>query len=349
MGAKAARATGVGTQALKAAAGGAAAGVGYGNPETLKEGAVDAGIGAAAGAAIPVGAGLLKGGVKWLEGMTNPGGAIRREARGLLAHTPDAEQILARQERLAPGTATVADISPEMTGLMSGVGADRATGSAARVAAEEGVEGLMQGIRNVQAQYEQVTNGVMLKATDKVLDVMEKYSKGRGRAVLAPNGEVHAKDVQMLRSQIRDKLRNTKKGWVKDKLRPDEAVLDKYLQSRLPAISKLDSDYKFLLGRIKAKEDLASTVTKSGAAHAKIRGYGKEPGSVGGSLLGSKLDKILGLLSPNQADRARAAQEYLMTSRLPRRGMPPMPHIPGGAFGVGSWGGQVGGGLLGEE
>lgn len=358
---QAARAIGTGAKALRGllagSGAGGVAGAGYSEKEApagiLGDAAVGAAVGGVVGGAVPVAGAALKGVRNYAADVVNPGRSVVREASNQLGHVPGgATNVMARQEALAPGTAIQGDLSPELVSLMRGVGADQASANKAREIAASRIKDIKAAFKPVQARYKQ-HEGTMLKVTPEVMQVLEKHGKGKGPAAIAPNGVVDFTDVQKLRSRLLDKLRTTKKGHIKQEVGPQVAVLDDFLTKNVPGIDAIDSDWKFLLQRLSAAEDLEHVVTESAKTYATQRAYGVDPASAGGSLPSIKpgmLGRLMSFLEPNRADRARAAQHLLMTPNLaPSIGageasgglLNPWPSVGGGMMG-----GRAAAGLL---
>lgn len=341
MGVNAARATGLGAKALRGALTGAGAGAtsgaGYSDDKGAEAILGGAAAGLVGGAALPVAGGLLAKGARHVADVARPGRAVLREARTQLAHVPGgAKATMDRLDALAPGSAVPAGLSKQMISLMRGVGSDPAAAEKARAVATGRIPLIRDGLNRLSAQYKALLNGVEMNAPSEVLDVMEKYTKGAGRASFAPGGKVKALDVQKLRTKLREKLQTTKKGSVKGELGPDKTVLDQFL-STVKGVPEIDSDWGFLSSQMKLARDLSREVEQSATNYAAQRAYGSDAGSIGGNLpSGSRglVSSVLSLLEPNRADRARAAAHELM-----RPGVLPS--------GIGSAAvGNIGGGLL---
>jgi hypothetical protein len=349
LGRSAAAATGLGARALQGAkagsVGGAVAGTGYSKENPVAGAVGGAVVGGAAGGLIPPLARAAGAGVGFVRDMANPGRVVAREAAGQLP--ANAAQTMARQEALAPGTALPADLTPEMTALARGIGADPKAGIAARETAVKRIADIQAAKYSVGQAYAPF-QGQRIPVTPEVQAVMKK------NGILA-QGDVDFETAQLLRTKIRERLGETKRGSVKHELSEQKGTLDRWLQSNLPGLADIDSRYGFLVGREKAAKKLATEVINSNKNHAAARAYGKDAGSIGGSLPSNSrglVDRLLGILEPNKADRARAAQHLLMTPGAP------LPSVSGGAGGLLSspnfdpsigWGaGRFSGGLLGQ-
>ncbi len=353
LGANAARATGIGARALRGAKGGAiggaVGGTGYSTGNPLAGAAAGAVGGGIAGGIIPPAARAIGGAAGLARDIVNPGRSVAREAASQLP--PNAAATMARQNALAPGTALPADLTPEMTALARGLGADPASGMAAREVAADRVQALAAAKQSVAQGYDQYA-GQRIPLTPEVDVVLKRHG------ILSSQGDVDFETAQLLRTKLREKLSETKRGSVKHELGEQKKTLDAWLRSRLPGLSDVDSRYGFLVERSKAAKKLHQEVLNSNKNYAAARAYGSDAGSIGGSLPRSSrglVDRLLGVLEPNRGDRARAANALLMTPGAP---LPVMPTGVGAQVGgllqpgidpsLGWAGGRMAGGLLGQ-
>ena len=352
IGEAATRGTGILSQALRGARAGAVAGglsgAGYSNETGVagqaRDAVVGAGVGAAGGAALPTVIGGIGKGLGVIHDLAAPGQAVSKEVATQMP--ANAAATIARQEALAPGTALAGDLTPEMTALTRGVGADPAAAQSAKAIAADRVQQLRAALRAVGQEKDQF-KGVRLPLTPEA------------KATLVRNGHMVSNEVDFdtadkLRTKLLERMRDTKKGSVKQELAPQIKALSDLMETHIPGISEINSKYAFLMERSKAAMQLLKEVTASSKSYAASRVYGVDAGSIGGNLpSGSKglMGRLAGALEPNKADRARVVQQMLLTpgaplipqARLPMPGARGLLEIPAPAFGY-----LAGRGLLGS-
>lgn len=298
-----------------AAAGvGAVSGAGHSEGETAGDVAKDAGksalISAAVGSLLSGAGSVVGAGARRVRDAVDPSRPIIREAATQLPG--NAAQTIARQESLAPGTAVLADVSPEMQALTRGVGADARAGVAARTAAEGRTSALRDARRSMGPQYDALNR--VLPIDDELRSALA--DAGRKNILKSNATEVEFSAIQRVRSQLRAEARATRNDSVKlDKLKAADR-LTAWMKQHAPEIEQLDADYAFLTDRAKAAGASAREITNSSKNYAASRAYGSEAGSIGGSLpQGSRgmMDLVAALARPNRASRARAVEKLLLT------------------------------------
>jgi hypothetical protein len=309
--------------AKSAAAGagiGAVAGEGASNAPTAGGVAMDAGKTA-----------LLGGGIGALGGVaatklgntglpTGPKGKVMQEGAGLLPNM-DANQIqeiVARQERLAPATTVAADLSPQMQTLARGVGADLKIAMAARAEAEARFRTLNASLKQLGSNYDTMLAGLKGPTDPELIAAVA----GTGKKGVIPRGasEVDLTKIQDLRSELLRKARMTNDKSVAFDLRQSAQPLTDWLQKQVPEIRGLDSDYAFLSQRASVARKTMQIVNNSAANYGTSRAYGSTPGSVGASIplpgggVGTVIKTIgKALTSGDRASRARSVYEQFLT------------------------------------
>ena len=352
IGSKAARATGIVAKAARGARAGAAAGAvsgaGYSTDHPVAGALGGAAAGGVAGGLVPLVGGALGKTGGFLRDLANPGKAVAREAATQVP--ANAAATMARQNALAPGTALAADLSPEMTALTRGIGADPASAAAAKATAADRLAQLRAAQRQVGKAYDQF-KGTRLPISPEVRGVLVKNGH------MAAGADVDFEVLHSLRTKLLERMRETKKGSIKQELQPQIKTISDAMEQHLPGIRDLDSRYSFLTDRLKAAHKLLQEVTNSSKNYAAARAYGSEAGSIGGNLpAGSRgmIQRLMEQLEPNRADRAREATRLLMTpgAPLPKASIGAgllggsLLEMPGGPLGYMS--GRASGGLLGQ-
>jgi hypothetical protein len=305
---------GAGAKMLGAAKAGAIsgglAGVGYSDKEDLAGVAQDAGVGAGLGAGLGVagtGAGALLGRAgRVLKDRLAPGAVVRREAA--LALPDDAAKIMRRQEQLAPGTALPADFSSGTMKLAKIVGADPATAMQAKAQTAARIPEIQQAIQRVASNYTPFDN-VRVPVDAKVAKILVNNS-------IMPDaqGTVAFKDAQILRTAVRERLKEAKRAAVKQELKETKTALDKWLQQHIPGLKDIDAKFGFMSQRKDAAVKLAKTVDEAAGSYGSSRAAGVDPstGSAGAQFPGTQ-GVIAQMFEPNRGDRGKIVRDVLMT------------------------------------
>jgi len=293
-----------------------------------------------------VGGALLSSAPELASFLQNRGLArVAQDARYVLPS--NAAETVARQEAMAPGTAVLADRSPETIGLARGVGSDLATASAARDAADARVQALDAARQRIGQQY-QVLEGQKLPVDDNLRKIVG------GNLMLPDQGDVSFGDLQSLRSDLSRKLRAAQKAYnargeqgnVIADLAPRKAALDQWLQGQVPGLSQVDNDYAFAMNRLMAAKDLRKAIGKSLTGNAAVDAAGFSAGSPAAQiptrahLVSMIMDKVVG---PNPAARAKLISQLLLSPEGASRVLNPAATT---AAGTGPYFG-LGGGVLG--
>lgn len=309
-----------GERALRAAevggALGAIGGLGHSEGETIGEIAGDVGDSFAMG----TGLGLLGSGlgsaVRGVRAKFSPEQAVMREVDALLPATVG--QSIARQEALAPGTATLGDFVPGMSRL---VGKSREAGRTAVDQTAERVRALDRARQSVGQRYQAIEQ--KLPVDDELRSVVGKR--------LDLGDEVDFKAVHGLRSEIGRRLNDAKKAYqlrqeqgdVIAELSPIKEGLDNWLRTRLPEVAKIDEDYSAIMGMLQKARVVEKTARRSVESHGVMRAGGDVAASLGGSLTRrpSIGDMIAKVIAPNPERRAEVVQKLLLDPRGTRRAM----------------------------
>lgn len=307
-------AAGAGSKALQAVkiSGllGGASGLGHSDADNIagmaKDTAIGAGVGAAAGGALSLGTSAGGRAIGAIADRLNPSRAV---TRAVATQIPDnAAATIARQETLAPGTAVLADLSPEMTAMTRVVGADAETGVTARVAAEGRKDALKQARNALGPRYDALQRAIPVD--DALRDILRKANEN------VSGNETDFLRLQRIRSDLRADIKVARRPNVKRELGDIERDLTEWISARVPEAEKLDADYKFLSGRLKNADDLLKEVTGSSKNYAGHSVGGVQAGSVGGSLpQGARgmVQFVADALGPDRAARARAVNQLLLT------------------------------------
>lgn len=258
-----------------------------------------------------------------------PAGAAMRRAAPLMPS--NAPEIAAQQEAAAPGTFVPADASPEMASTVAGVGADAATGVAARQAAEARIAALQQAKQMIGQQYEQLKTPVKITADVRGLlanvgksKLLPKEANKEITDVLgewaAPGAkEVEASAVHKIRSELLSKAR--KAGRAGDMarahdLREAASGLTDWLQKQVPEIRKIDHEYSFINSRLTAAQKTLKEIVNSTRSFTRQAVGGVEAASAGGSLpkaTAGAFDLLSKLTKPTRAATAAGANRALLT------------------------------------
>lgn len=162
---------------------GAASGAGHSEGESAgevaKDAAVTGGISTVLGGLLSAGGSGAGAVVRKIADAAKPARPVVREAATQLPK--NAAETVARQEAMAPGTAALADLSPEMQALVRGVGADAKTGVSARVAAEDRLGLMENAIKGIRARYESMNQP--LPVDSRLRDILA--TAGRANALKA--------------------------------------------------------------------------------------------------------------------------------------------------------------------
>lgn len=255
----------------------------------------------------------------------------------------NAAQTIARQEAMAPGTSSIAGLSPETVPLARGVGVDLKTANAARAAADARVQALDAARQRIGQQY-QVLSDRRLPVDDNLRSIV-------GGNMMLPGQDVSFGDVQSLRSDLAAKLRAAQKAYnargeqgnVIADLAPRKAALDQWLQGQVPGLSQVDNDYAFAMNRLQAAKALRKQVGQSLSSNASVGAAGMTAQSPAAQLaspshlISTLLDKVL---APSKAARAGFINELLMTPGGAAKVLAPPPGAVTAPFY------PIGGGLL---
>jgi hypothetical protein len=301
--------------ALRGALGAGAAGVSSvaGGEGPMKERLKDAALPAAAGGL----AGLV------LPAALNKVGRVAKRAaqpfKSATSHVADgagpllgddAAAAIARQEALAPGTATPVSVTPGMAQSTRVIGANAPVAREAQKAADGRLEKIQSAMEGMSPQYE-----ALLGKARGPLDL----GKVNIRPVIIKNGlwpgdeTIELTAVQALRNAVRGKMdvlrvavRQGKGGGPKlHQLGKDFDKLTSWLKEQVPDIAKLDADYGVLARARRAEEKVIKHIGQSRSAYGSSRVAGMEPGSPGASLP-SKSNMLGRMFGP---DRSRLAEE----------------------------------------
>jgi hypothetical protein len=303
-----------GSAALSGGLLGAASGAGHSTAGdasgVAKDALIGGGIGAGAGGILSgLGSIVGKVGGRVMDAF-DPTRAVVREAATQLP--ANAAATLARQEAMAPGTAVLADISPEMQALTRGVGADARTGVEMRLGAESREAALKTARKEIGAQYDALNQAVPI---DKALRTILGKA-GKQSALPKGAADVELSAVIKARSRLLAEARATKNKAVAHDKNEQAAEITKWATQHAPNVAELDKAYAFIVDRIKAASGTTKEVANSSKNYAANRVYGAEAGSVGGSLpTGSRgiAEMVSSLLAPDRAARARAVSDMLLT------------------------------------
>lgn len=293
---------------------GTVAGAGHSEGETAgeiaKDAAVSGGISAVLGGLLSAGASGVGAAGRRVADAMKPARPIVREAATQLPK--NAAATVARQEVMAPGSAALADLSPEMQALVRGVGADAKTGVSARVAAEDRLGLMENAVKSIRARYEAMNQP--LAVDDKLKGILTEA--GRSHVLKKGAAEIDFTALQRIRTALRAEARATKNSAVRHDKNAAVKQITEWLEGHMPDLKQVDSDFAFLSDRINAAKKTLREVTASSKNYAASRAYGSDAGSIGGSLpQGSRgvMDVVASLLRPDRAGRARAANELLLT------------------------------------
>lgn len=293
--------------------------------DAAKTGAFSALLGgglSAAGSAVGAGAGMVRD-------FRDPAGAAMRRGAPLMPN--NAPEIAAQQEAAAPGTVVAADMSPELSSSVAGVGADAATGVAARAAAEQRLAALQHTRQMIGQQYEQLKTPVAI--TKDVRALLAKVGKSKllpkeGNSEItdvlgewaAPGAkEVEASAVHKIRSELLSKARKAARagdGARAHDLRDAAAGLTDWLQKQVPEIRTIDRDYSFISSRLAAAQKTLKEIVNSNRSFTRQAVGGVEAASAGGSLpkaTAGLFDAASKLMKPSRATTAAGANEALLT------------------------------------
>jgi hypothetical protein len=288
---------------------GAISGAGHSEEKTVGGVAKDAAIGGALSAGIggtlSAGGSIMGGAARTLRDALNPTGAIMRSAAKVMP--ANAPETLARQEQIAPGTGVLADQSPGTLGIMKGIGADGPTGVAAGEQSAARLQALKNAKTTIQATYESLQRE--LPVDDELRAILKRANES------AQGDKVDFLRLQRIRTDLREDMQASKRGSTKAELGDVYSDLTRWMTGHVSDLSKVDSDYKFLLQRIKAAQLLSQRVNASTDAYAGNEAFGVTPGSVGASLpkdMSGFWNKVGELFTPDRAVRAKAASNVLL-------------------------------------
>lgn len=304
---------GAGAKALQAAKVGgllsAVSGVGHSNADNISDVAKDAAMSGAAGTVAGGGLSLLGSAAgrvaSGVADRVNPSRAVVREAATQIP--PNAATSIARQNAIAPGTAMLADQSPEMTAMVRGIGADADAGVAARTVADARVDALKTARKALGTRYEALERDLPVDKT------LAGILRDADQPVTGP--ATNFVQLHRARMDLRAAVKNAE-GAKKADLGKALDALNGWMDTNVPGVRQLDRDYGFVVERIKAAEKLAKEVTSSSKNYAASRTYGAESGSIGGSLprgAHGVISMMAEALGPDRAARARAVQDLLLT------------------------------------
>lgn len=286
--------------------------------ERLKRAGTALPVGAVAGAAIPPTVGLAN---KFVGKLIKPLMPERTVAKAVGALLPaDAAAKMARIEQLAPGTGTVAALSPEIPASTRVIGANPGVALKAEDAAITRLGKLKTALQGMSPQYQQVltNNGQPITAPLAVRGgpniVPTLVRNGH-----LPTNSTSLETVQALRNTIRAKkdalwitAQKGKGGGPKVRdLNEDYKNLTQWLEYHAPGVAKLDADYRVLNDARRAEETVLKNIKQSRKAYASSRAAGIEPGSPGASVP-TKGGLLHTLFSSDRKALAAAADKLLL-------------------------------------
>jgi hypothetical protein len=291
---------------------GAVSGAGMSEEEDMsgiaKDAAIGGGVGAAAGPLFE-GAGAIVGGAgRRIRDAVSPSSAVMRNTAPLVPK--DAAATVARQEAMAKGTATISNLTPELQAATTGgIGANAKVALEQQARSAARLEKLQQAKEFIGAQYNSLTQKVPLTP------VVREIIRGRVKGVTAATPEIEASVLHAVRSDLKAEakaMRNKRQAFQK---RQQAETLTKELETHLPSIRQLDSDYSFIEKRVAAEAKGLKELKMSLARHARAGNYGDSPITPGGMIFGRPgvSDMIAGALRPNRGARAAAVADATMT------------------------------------
>lgn len=320
--------------------------------ERAKRGAVGGAVGAVGGAAIPaVVGGAVKIGGRFVNPRFRPGATNAKAVGPLL---PDnAEQIMARQEALAPGASTAAGLDPSLPQTTRVIGADPALARKAAGEARKRLDLINSSMRAFKPRYDAILKGKSAPLVSGGVNIGPVLTKN---GLMPINGQIGLSVVQRLRHDYANKM-VTAKGMKKGELVEEWAKLNEWLHKNAPDIKAIDSEYAVLKGMKKAETEVVKNLGAARGNYATSRAAGIEPGSPGAKLpTNSGLAQEL--LHPSRENLGRAAYDNLLQpGRIPGSLLRARDKAMGlhrfdpellTAFGLGAQSPALTGGLLGD-
>jgi hypothetical protein len=257
---------------------------------------------------------LTAAGGSLLSGAGSAIGALRPTTKILnevAALAPDdLASRIARQESLAPGTATIAGQSSKVADFAASlVGGDKYAARRAVGEVSEGIKMLDRARSAVGKRYEP-HHGKMLPVTDDLRQLVgDKVKLG---------DEVDFKILHDLRSDIGSELGKARKAAVmgnRDAEREAHALgelytgLNNWLHPRVEGLATIDNDYGAIKQMIANARNAQKLTDRAQVSGAKARGRGKPSAQMQQPSLTSLLTKYL---PPYPGQRARIVEKMLM-------------------------------------
>lgn len=285
-------------------------------PERLDAAKVPALVGAGAGAVLPAAAHKVS---KVVQKLRQPfRGASTQVAEGagpLLAD--DAAAKMSELERLAPGTATPANITPGMENTVRVMGANAPLAREAEKASVGRFKALQTAKEGLSPQYQQLLDGKTGPLRVGSGDITPVLTKN---GILPPGPDIPMLQVQALRNTLRGKaeqLRAAVQGKGKaggpelNRLNSQLHDLTEWLEKQVPEIRALDKQYGLLSRTARSEEKVRKNLANSRSSYATNRVAGVEPGSPAGSLPG-KEGLLRRMFGPDRAELAAQANRLLL-------------------------------------